>query len=94
MRQTLLAWQMVEHGEHGASAWPHVHVVPELNVTLRGGGRGAKELRGETMAEKWRSVLKQPERYLLIAPTELLAGVGARGLWGGWRQWLRERYLT
>jgi len=94
LRQTLLAWQMVEHREHGASAWLHVHVVPELNVTLRGGGRGALELSGETMAEKWRSVLKQPERYLLITPTELVAGVGASGRWGGWRQWLRERYLT
>jgi hypothetical protein len=50
MRQALLAWQMVEYEEHGASAWLHVHVVPELNVTLRGGGRGAKELGGETMA--------------------------------------------
>jgi hypothetical protein len=94
MRQTLLAWQMVEHGEHEASAWLHVHVVPELNVALRRGGRGAKDLRGETMAEKWRSALKQPERYLLLTPTELLAGVAEGGRWSAWRRWLRERYET
>lgn len=94
MRQTLLAWQMVEHNEHDATAWLHVHVVPEPNVALRRGGRGAKELLGETMAEKWRSVLKQPERYLLTTATELLAGVGEHGRWSEWRRWLSERYET
>jgi hypothetical protein len=71
-----------------------VHVVPELNEALRGGGRGAPELLGETMAEKWRSALKQPERYLLITPTELLASVGEGGRWSEWQRWLRERYGT
>jgi hypothetical protein len=71
-----------------------VHVVPELNVSLRGGGSGATDLAGETTAEKWRSVLKQPERYLVITPTELVDGVGASGRWSSWRQWLHERYLT
>jgi hypothetical protein len=94
MRQTLLAWQMVEHNEHEASAWLHVHVIPELNKALRGGGHGAPELLGETMAEKWRSALKRRERYLLITPTELLAGVGEGGRWNGWRRWLLERYET
>ncbi len=94
MRQTLLAWQMVEHNEHEATAWLHVHVVPERNEALRGGGRGAPELLGETMAEKWRSALKQPERHLLTTPTELLTGVGDSGRWSEWRRWLRERYET
>jgi hypothetical protein len=94
MRQTLLAWQMVEHKEQGTTAWLHVHVVPELNAALRGGGGGAAALIGESMAEKWRSTLKQPNRYLLLTPTELLAGVDASDQWSGWRQWLQERYLT
>jgi hypothetical protein len=94
MRQTLLAWQMVEHREHKASAWVHVHVVPELNEALRDSGRGAPELLGETMADKWRSALKQPERYRLITPTELLAGAAGGGRWSEWRRWLRERYET
>jgi len=38
--------------------------------------------------------MKQPERYLVITPTELVTGVGASGRWRGWRQWLHERYLT
>jgi len=94
MRQTLLGWQMTKHKEHGANAWLHVHVVPELNVALRSGGRGAMELVGDTMGEKWRSILKRPDRYLLITPTELLGDVGTSGPWSEWRQWLQERYLT
>ena len=93
MRQTLLAWQMVEHGEFGADDWLHVHVVPELNVALRQ-SRAARDLIGATMADKWRSVLKQPERYVLITATELLDGVGLSGRWAEWRQWIRARYLT
>lgn len=93
MRQTLLAWQMVEHGEFGAGDWLHVHVVPELNVALRQ-SRAAPDLTGATMADKWRSVLKQPERYVLITATELIDGVGLSGRWAEWRQRIRARYVT
>jgi len=93
MRQTLLAWQMVEHHEFGASDWLHIHVVPALNVAIRH-SRAAPDLLGETMADKWRSVLKQPERYVLTTATELLDGVGCKGRWAEWREWMRQRYLT
>ena len=46
------------------------------------------------MVGKWRSVLKQPERYLLCTPTELLAGSGESRTWSDWRRWLRDRYET
>jgi hypothetical protein len=46
MRQTLLAWQMVEHGEFGATDWVHIHVIPELNVALRGRGAAAQLIVG------------------------------------------------
>jgi hypothetical protein len=61
IRQTLLAWQMVAHEEFDATDWLHIHVVPELNVAPRQ-SRGVPELVGATLADKWRSVLKQPER--------------------------------
>jgi hypothetical protein len=94
MRQTLLAWQMVVRGEHGASEWLHVHVVPQRNAALRGGGRGARTLVGATLHEKWCSVLKEPRRYLLLTPTELLEGVDGGERWGEWRSWLHDRYGT
>jgi hypothetical protein len=93
MRQTLLAWQMVEHHEFEARDWIHVHVVPEKNLALRGRGGAAPDLVGETMGEAWRSVLKEPGRYRLLTASDLLQNVrGER--WRGWRSWLGERYET
>jgi hypothetical protein len=93
MRQTLLLWQMAEHREFGASDWIHIHVVPAENVALRSRGAAAPDLVGESMAEAWQSVLREPERYRLVTPTELLEGVGD-SRWTEWRQWLRARYGT
>lgn len=93
MRQTLLAWQMVEHNEFGTVDWIHLHVVPEANVALRE-NTAAPNLRGTTMAEKWRSVLKQPDRYRLGTPTELVAGIGDIDGWKTWSHWLHDRYLS
>jgi hypothetical protein len=93
MRQTLLAWQMVEHNEFGASDWIHVHVVPEDNLMLRGRGRAAPKLVGETMGEAWQSVLKKPDQYRLLTATNLLDRVGG-ARWVDWRSWLHDRYLT
>lgn len=92
MRQTLLAWQMVEHNEFGASDWIHVHVVPKENVTLRGRSGAAPDLVGETMSEAWRSVLKEPDRYRIMTASDLLTGVGD-DRFGDWRDWLHDRYL-
>lgn len=94
MRQTLLAWQMVEHGEFGADEWLHVHVIPEENVALRGRRGAAPDLLGETMGEAWCSVLKDPQRYRLVTASELLANVAVADRFGDWREWLRDRYLT
>jgi hypothetical protein len=95
MRQTLLAWQMVAAGEFGASDWLHVHVIPDANTALRGRGRSvAANLPGASMAEAWQSVLREPGRYRLMTPTELLDGIGRDGRWPEWRSWLAERYLT
>lgn len=93
MRQTLLAWQMVEHGEFGAKDWLHIHVIPARNLALRQ-SQAAPRLVGASIAEKWRSVLKEPERYRLVTPSELLDGVADAGRWLDWRQWLADRYMT
>jgi hypothetical protein len=93
MRQTLLAWQMVKHSEFGATDWIHVYVVPDGNVALLH-NKSAPNLRGETTEEKWRSVLKRPERFHLVSPTHLVHGTGSIDGWTDWRTWLQERYRT
>jgi hypothetical protein len=94
MRQTLLAWQMATHGEFGASDWIHVHVIPEGNRTLRTSVRGAPDLIGRGLAEKWQSVLKMPQRYRVATPTEVVEGVDTDPRWDRWREWLTGVYLT
>jgi hypothetical protein len=93
MRQTLLAWRMVEHGEFGASGWQHVHVIPADNLALRNTVT-APGLTGSDMSSAWRSVLKEPERYHVLTPTDLVPSVSATSTQAEWRMWLRERYGT
>lgn len=94
MRQTLLAWQMAEHREFEATDWIHVHVIPEGNHALRMSARGAPGLTGSGMAEKWRGVLRDPGRYRVLTPTNLVPEAGWETHWVPWRQWLAEAYLT
>ena len=94
MRQTLLAWQMVEHGEFEARDWLHVYVVPAANKNQRERGGAPPQLVGETMMEVWQSLLREPGRYRVLTPTDLLAGMGEPEMWTAWRRWLAQRYLT
>lgn len=50
MRQTLLAWQLVEHQEFGATDWLHLQVVPLGNARLRGRGGAPRQLPGRGLA--------------------------------------------
>ena len=94
MRQTLLAWQMTKAREFDASEWVHVHVIPELNLALRNRAEAcAPRLEGETVADVWRSVLRKPERYRVMTPTEIV-GPDSPEAWQAWRKWLKNRYLT
>lgn len=94
MRQTLLAWQMAKCHEFGATDWIHILVVPEGNQLLRQSAQSAPDLQGSDMTEKWSSVLRDPHRFRVVTPTELLADVDSGGKWKPWRQWLEEVYLT
>ena len=94
MRQTLLAWQMVSHGEFGAHSWLHVLVVPESNLAFRTSVKGAPNLPGPFVGDKWRTVLKDPQRFRLMTPSQLVSGIDETGPYGDWRRWIRLRYLT
>ena len=93
-RQTLIAARAVADPETPETEWLHVHVIPEGNAALR---RRAKEaaplLLGETLEEAWRSALKAPERYRVLAPSDVVPS-DARGDWKKWWEFLAERYLT
>lgn len=62
MRQTLLAWQMVERREYEATDYLHLDIIPEENKELRNVVT-SPGLYGKTVHEAWLNVLK-PEAKL------------------------------
>lgn len=93
MRQTLLGWQMVEAGELGAHDWRHVLVVPDGNTELLCANPSSR-LPGGSLGDAWSGVLREPARFSILSPSQLLAGVDRSEHWRGWREWLRTRYGT
>jgi len=94
MRQTLLAWQMVKHGEFGATEWLHLHVAPLANEELLGMVTSPMLADFGDMASAWRSVLKRPELYSLVTPETMIPHAPVDRGHRDWRQWLCERYGT
>jgi hypothetical protein len=92
MRQTLLAWQMVEHQEFGATEWLHIHVAPGANVALLETVTSPKLAEFGNMESAWRSVLVSPKRYVLVAPGAVVPDVAAHDEFGDWQKWLGARY--
>ena len=78
MRQTLLGWKMVQHKEYQCDEWIHLHVIPEGNAELRERitSPGLRS-RGDSMSAAWKSVLREPLRYIPITPEEFLGPVFA-----------------
>ncbi len=91
MRQTLLGWQMVEHGDYAATDFIHVHVVPKDNDKLNN-SVPSPGLAGDDMSEAWRSVLVEPERYVAVSPGELLAPLSSARDCRAFLHYLRARY--
>jgi hypothetical protein len=92
MRQTLLAWQMVEHGEFGATEWIHLHVAPKSNFRLLRSVTSPDLAPFGTMERAWRSVLVNPERYRLASPNAVLPPVGISEQTDAWLAWMGVRY--
>jgi hypothetical protein len=95
MRQTLLAWQISEHADHGCTSYRHIHVVPAQNAEFHRNVTAPDfKLPGATVAEAWASVLKRPYQYIGLSPEQFMRPVtearDARALTG----YLRRRYWS
>ena len=91
-RQTLLAWRLAEDDDL-FDDWVHLHVIPAGNRELLNVNT-APQLRAASMTEAWRTVLRAPQRYRHVVPTELLSHLPATAGPPGWRSWLAARYGT
>ncbi len=93
MRQTLLGWKMVEHGDYGADAYVHIHVIPRENHKLRR-SVNSPHLRGKDMTRAWKSVLVESDSYAVVTPTRLLKAVCGECDYHSFWYYLNRRYLT
>jgi len=91
MRQTLLAWQFEKHEEHGCSQCINVHVIPDQNREMKT-AITSPGLSGQDIHDAWRSVLKEPDKYIPIDPAALLQSTVPLPDTQSWLAYLRGRY--
>lgn len=95
MRQTLLSWKMVEAEEYNCDEYIHVHVIPQKNEILRLAITSPKlplAVVGNGMCETWRNLLKEPNRYFVIDPKDLLQPLVNEDDTRSLLRYLEERY--
>ena len=72
MRQTLLAHQMIKAKEYQADTYLHIHVIPADNKELKDVNTADGKLKGNKLEDTWKNVLKTPDLYKAIDPSEFL----------------------
>lgn len=78
MRQTLLAWKLIENQDHSCSEYCHIHVIPDGNrelldkITSPELNKGIADNKEDRMIEAWKSTLKNPDKYIHRSPEEFL----------------------
>lgn len=91
MRQTLLGGLFESTRELGCDQCLNVHVIPKdnkeltLNIT-------SPTLRGRDIHTTWKSLLKVPDKYLVIDPVMLCAEAAKLGDAKSWSSYLNKRY--
>jgi len=72
MRQTLLAHQMIKAKEYQADSYYHIHVIPNDNKDLKDVNTADGKLKGNKLEDTWKNVLKSPDSYKAIDPSDFL----------------------
>ena len=91
MRQTLLAWKLIENNDHGCSDYYNVHVIPNENKELLE-NITSPYLKGDNITEAWRSILKNPDKYLTISPRDFISPCSKKADSQSFLSYLEKRY--
>ena len=91
MRQTLLGWEMIKSGEYQCDEYLHLHVIPDENSELLNKVT-SPNLPGTTMSEAWKNVLKEPNRYVVVSPFDLLSPLDKSPDTKSFLTYLKTRY--
>jgi len=70
MRQTLWAWQITK--EFGCDEYLHLHIIPKDNLKIQEITSPNLKLKGSSMSDVWKKLLKEPCRYKTLSQEELL----------------------
>lgn len=90
MRQTLLGWQCALNNDHCCTEYYHVHVIPDSNTELK--NKIPPGYSGTDISTAWKSVLKEPDKYLVISPEALLKPCQSLNDCKSITSYLNERY--
>lgn len=91
MRQTLLAWQLLEKIPSIADDYIHIHIIPNGNIELLNGKTSTQISRGVNICDGWKNYLKDPNKYMHIDPQKFI-GTSAHKYNEKLFQYLLERY--
>ena len=71
MRQTLWGWKAAK--DYCCDEYIHLHIIPRENLAIQEITSPNLKNMGSTMSEVWKNLLKEPLRYKVISPEELLS---------------------
>ena len=91
MRQTLLAWKLIENKDHNCSDYYNVHVIPKENKELLS-NITSRYLKGDDITEAWRSILKKPYKYITISPQDFMSPCSKKIDSQSFLSYLEKRY--
>jgi hypothetical protein len=91
MRQTLFGSQSLAVQDYGISEYKHIHVVPMQNNELRN-RITSPYLVGQDIHEAWINVLKDKNRFMGVAPEDMLQPVRGMNDTKSIIHYLEERY--
>jgi hypothetical protein len=84
MRQTLLGWKMVKLNEYGCDEYINLHIIPQENYILR---------KNIVTPMDWKNTLKDPRKYIVLSPEELLHPLRKEQSLKGHFKYLYNRYI-
>jgi hypothetical protein len=84
MRQTLIGWRMVKLNEYNCDEYINLHIIPQGNIILR---------KNIMTPINWKNVLKNPQKYIVRSPEELLYPIRKEDNLKQYFKYLYDRYI-
>jgi hypothetical protein len=93
MRQTLWGWKMIETNELDCDEYVHLHIIPKENLKIQEITSPNLKSNGKNMSDVWKKLLKEPFRYHVLSPEELLFPLKNDQELKSFYDYLKIRYL-